>query len=105
MSCGLLNLFASFPELLQMTLLMPTNSGWIPNTDLLDMDVSTIGNISSGMPKNVAQAHLIAAEQHGLDYFKDIMREFTERRRIAAAEKVLFEAVKRIEDDTFARFG
>jgi hypothetical protein len=40
-----------------------------------------------------------------LDYFKDIMREFTERRRIAAADKVLFEAVKRIEDDTLARFG
>jgi hypothetical protein len=66
-------------------------SSWIPNTDLVDLDFETVGNVTSNMRKDLASAHLLAAERHDLDYFKEILKNFMEAR---AAELEAKEAAK-----------
>jgi len=39
------------------------------------------------MSKSLQAAHILAAENHDLDYFKDVLREFEENRRAAAEAK------------------
>jgi len=39
------------------------------------------------MSKSLQAAHTLAAENHNLDYFKDVLREFEENRRAAAEAK------------------
>jgi asparagine synthetase B (glutamine-hydrolysing) len=70
------------------------NSGWVSNTDLVDMDVSTVGNVSSSMRKDLASAHALAAEQHDLEFYKEI---FMEQKANDLEEKEALKAAKKAE--------
>ncbi|KAI0972526.1 hypothetical protein F4678DRAFT_42285 [Xylaria arbuscula] len=59
---------------------------WTPNTDLTELDPTTVADIvTSKMRKDLQAAHLLAAEGHDLDYYKNVLREFEEQ-RLAKAE-------------------
>ncbi|KAI0447419.1 hypothetical protein F4803DRAFT_546308 [Xylaria telfairii] len=59
---------------------------WTPNTDLSELDASTVGDmVTAKMRKDLQAAHLLAAEGHDLDYYKNVLREFEEQ-RLAKAE-------------------
>lgn len=51
-------------------------SCWAVNTDLEDLDVTTVGTLKgSKMTKALQEAHALAAENHDLQYFKDLLDE------------------------------
>ena len=57
------------------------DSGWTVNTDLSDLDPSTVADlITPKMRKDLQAAHLLAAEHNDLDYYKNVLREFEEQR-------------------------
>ncbi|KAI1756688.1 hypothetical protein F4782DRAFT_277837 [Xylaria castorea] len=59
---------------------------WTPNTDLSELDATTVGEmVTTKMRKDLQAAHLLAAEGHDLDYYKNVLREFEEQ-RLAKAE-------------------
>jgi hypothetical protein len=71
------------------------HSGWIPNYDLVDIDLDTVGQISnSKMRKDLYEAHLLAAEKHDLDYFKELLADFERQRAEIAAAKAATKAAK-----------
>jgi len=71
---------------------MHTNEfGWIPNTDLCDLDPEEVGTVPPKMRKDLAAARTLAAEQHDLEYFKEILKAFMEARE---ADKRAKEALK-----------
>ncbi|PVH88594.1 hypothetical protein DL98DRAFT_201760 [Cadophora sp. DSE1049] len=71
---------------------MHTNEfGWIPNTDLCDLDPEEVGTVPPKMRKDLAAARTLAAEQHDLQYFKEILKAFMEARE---ADKRAKEALK-----------
>lgn len=78
-------------------LLTCANSSWIPNTDLVDMDVETVGNVTSSMRKDLAAAHLLAAEQHDLEFYKEILKNFMEQRAADLEAKEAAKAAKKAE--------
>ncbi|KAI0383852.1 hypothetical protein F5Y04DRAFT_22615 [Hypomontagnella monticulosa] len=54
---------------------------WTNNTDLSELDPSTVASmITTKMRKDLQNAHLLAAEQYDLDYYKNVLREFEEQR-------------------------
>lgn len=55
-------------------------SGWIPNYDLLELDFETVGEVTPKMRKDLAAAHVLAAQQHDLDYYKGVLQTFMEAR-------------------------
>ncbi|TQS38292.1 hypothetical protein Golomagni_01204 [Golovinomyces magnicellulatus] len=61
--------------------------GWIPNYDLVEIDFDEVANISGSMRKDLAMARQLAAERHGLNYFKDILKSFMETRENERLEK------------------
>ncbi|KAI9679960.1 MAG: hypothetical protein M1817_004975 [Caeruleum heppii] len=53
--------------------------GWIPNTDLGDLDLDTIGEQpEKGKSKKLYRAYQVAAEKHDLDYWKGILKDHQE---------------------------
>ncbi|KAI1779962.1 hypothetical protein F4818DRAFT_160459 [Hypoxylon cercidicola] len=53
---------------------------WTNNTDLSELDPSTVAGMVTGkMRKDLQNAHLLAAEQNSLDYYKNVLREFEEQ--------------------------
>jgi len=86
MNCGYCQCLATIPILTS-----DLCSGWVPNTDLVDLDLDTVGNVAPNMRKDLHAAHLLAAEKHDLDYFKQILKNFMEQR---AAELEAKEAAK-----------
>ncbi len=67
-------------------LLTAISSSWTPNTDLSELDPTTVADIvTAKMRKDLQAAHLLAAEGHDLDYYKNVLREFEEQ-RLAKAE-------------------
>lgn len=65
-----------------------SHSAWVPNTDLEPLDCSTIGSVPQGkLSKSLYAAYQLAAENHDLDYFKDVLREFEASNRRAEKEK------------------
>lgn len=70
-------------------------SGWIPNTDLLELDFDTIGTVPSSMRKDLQAAHQLAAEKHDLQYFKDILQNFMDQRAAEIAAKEAAKAAKK----------
>ncbi|KAI0486244.1 hypothetical protein F4859DRAFT_528043 [Xylaria cf. heliscus] len=59
---------------------------WTPNSDLSELDATTVGElVTTKMRKDLQAAHLLAAEGHDLDYYKNVLREFEEQ-RLAKAE-------------------
>ena len=72
-----------------------TLSGWIPNKDLVDLDFDEVGNVSANTRKDLAAAHQLAAEQHDLEYFKEILKNFMEAREAERAAKEAAKAEKK----------
>ncbi|OBT89203.1 hypothetical protein VE02_01649 [Pseudogymnoascus sp. 03VT05] len=65
---------------------------WMPNTDLEPLDTSVIGDVPQGkMSKSLYAAYQLAAENHDLDYYKNVLREFevTRRRDEKAAQEAI----------------
>ncbi|KAI0104814.1 hypothetical protein GGR51DRAFT_220832 [Nemania sp. FL0031] len=59
---------------------------WTPNTDLTELDPTAVSDmVTAKMRKDLQAAHLLAAEGHDLDYYKNVLREFEEQ-RLAKAE-------------------
>ncbi|RYC63713.1 hypothetical protein CHU98_g2484 [Xylaria longipes] len=59
---------------------------WTPNTDLSELDPTTVAEmVTTKMRKDLQAAHVLAAEGHDLDYYKSVLREFEEQ-RLAKAE-------------------
>jgi hypothetical protein len=73
----------------------PLFSGWIPNYDLVDLDFDEVANVSGTMRKDLAAAHQLAAEQHDLEYFKEILKNFMEAREAERAAKEAAKAEKK----------
>ncbi|KAI0508409.1 hypothetical protein F5B22DRAFT_404603 [Xylaria bambusicola] len=78
---------------------------WTPNTDLSELDATTVADvITTKMRKDLQAAHLLAAESHDLDYYKNVLREFEEQ-RLAKAEakkskvKTPKKSSKAVDDD------
>ncbi|KAI0397894.1 hypothetical protein F5Y17DRAFT_295710 [Xylariaceae sp. FL0594] len=54
---------------------------WIPNTDLSELDPATVAKlVTPKMRKDLQAAHLLAAEGHDLEYYKNVLQEFEEQR-------------------------
>ncbi|KAI1416000.1 hypothetical protein F5Y13DRAFT_141011 [Hypoxylon sp. FL1857] len=54
---------------------------WTNNADLSELDPTTVaGMITTKMRKDLQNAHLLAAEQNSLEYYKNVLREFEEQR-------------------------
>lgn len=70
-------------------------SGWIPNYDLIDVDMDTIGDVPTTMRKDLFAAHKLAAEKHNLDYFKEVLKNFEEQRRADLEAKEAAKAAKK----------
>ncbi|KAI0482781.1 hypothetical protein GGR56DRAFT_621546 [Xylariaceae sp. FL0804] len=68
---------------------------WMPNTDLTDLDPATVvGLITSKMRKDLQNAHVLAAEQNNLDYYKNVLQEFAEQRQAKLDAKAAKDAAK-----------
>ncbi|KAK4192709.1 hypothetical protein QBC35DRAFT_200197 [Podospora australis] len=53
--------------------------GWVPNSDLIDLDPSTVLDIKMDkMRKDLQAAHYLAAENHPLSYYKDLLQQYQE---------------------------
>ncbi|KFY08748.1 hypothetical protein V492_05952 [Pseudogymnoascus sp. VKM F-4246] len=66
---------------------------WAPNTDLEPLDTGVIGSVPQGkLSKALFAAYQLAAENHDLDHFKNVLREFEASRR--RDEKAAQDAVK-----------
>ncbi|KAK4176289.1 hypothetical protein QBC36DRAFT_11460 [Triangularia setosa] len=51
--------------------------GWVPNADLIDLDPEEVKNINTDkMRKDLQAAHKLAAENHPLQYYKDVLHQF-----------------------------
>lgn len=54
-------------------------SGWVVNTELIDLDPEAIKDIKMDkMRKDLAAAHHLAAETHPLSYYKEVLQRFQE---------------------------
>jgi hypothetical protein len=69
--------------------------GWIPNYDLVDLDFDEVKDISATVKKDLYAAHQLAAEQHDLDYFKDVLKIFIEMKEAERAKKEADKAAKK----------
>ncbi|KAH8815114.1 hypothetical protein F5884DRAFT_164774 [Xylogone sp. PMI_703] len=69
--------------------------GWIPNHDLVDVDLDTIGDVPASMRKDLLAAHKLAAEKHDLDYFKELLKNFEEQRLAELEAKEAAKAAKK----------
>jgi hypothetical protein len=58
---------------------------WVPNTELIDLDLETVGDIKVTR-KDLQLAHELCATNPPLSYFKDLLSQFEES-RIAEEEK------------------
>ncbi|RFU32042.1 hypothetical protein B7463_g4319, partial [Scytalidium lignicola] len=69
--------------------------GWIPNHDLIDVDLDTIGDVPATMRKDLLAAHKLAAEKHDLNYFKELLKNFEEQRQAELEAKEAAKAAKK----------
>ncbi|KAI0125931.1 PWWP domain-containing protein [Xylariales sp. AK1849] len=59
---------------------------WAKNTELSDLDPITVSElVTTKMRKDLQQAHLLAAEENSLDYYKQVLLDFEEQ-KLADAE-------------------
>lgn len=69
--------------------------GWIPNTDLVDLDPETVLTPATlNMRKDLAAAHQLAANENSLDYYKAILQSFVEQKAAEAEAKAAETAAK-----------
>jgi hypothetical protein len=69
-------------------------SGWIPNYDLVNLDLEEVGNVDTKMRKDLYQAHKLAAEKHDLEYYKQVLLDFEAQRAAEAEAKAAAKAAK-----------
>lgn len=86
--------------LMRYSLLIFVFSAWIPNYDLLDLDPETVGDNVKGT-KPLQEAHRVAAEQHDLEHFHDLLR--THQAQIDADNRRLAEAAVEAEEAKLAK--
>ncbi|KAK4673655.1 hypothetical protein QC763_113238 [Podospora pseudopauciseta] len=65
--------------------------GWVPNGELIDLDPEEVKNINTDkMRKDLQAAHKLAAEQHPLQFYKDVLDQYQaeqeEKERAKAAK-------------------
>ncbi|KAI2638183.1 hypothetical protein GGS21DRAFT_458885 [Xylaria nigripes] len=61
---------------------------WTPNTDLTELDPSTVKDMITGkMRKDLQSAHELASQNHDIDYYKNVLREFEEQRLVQLEAK------------------
>jgi hypothetical protein len=54
-------------------------SGWVPNTDLEELDPETVASAKMDkMRKDLQAAHDLASENHPLDHYKGVLQQFQE---------------------------
>jgi len=54
-------------------------SGWVPNTELIDLDPATVLDVKlDKMRKTLQAAHHLAAENHPLSYYKEVLQNYQE---------------------------
>lgn len=54
-------------------------SGWVSNKDLITLDPEKLlEQVNAKMRKDLQAAHELAAENHDLDYYKDVLQQFQE---------------------------
>lgn len=54
-------------------------SGWVANTDLIELDPTTVKDMKSDkMRKDLQAAHDLAAAQHPLSHYKELLHQFQE---------------------------
>ncbi|KAL2143024.1 hypothetical protein VTI28DRAFT_421 [Corynascus sepedonium] len=53
--------------------------GWVPNTSLIDLDPATVLDVKlDKMRKTLQAAHQLAAENHPLSYYKEVLQNYQE---------------------------
>ncbi|KAL1882716.1 hypothetical protein VTK73DRAFT_1236 [Phialemonium thermophilum] len=53
--------------------------GWVPNTDLYELDPATVLDFKTDkMRKDLQAAHQLAAENHPLEYYKGLLQQYQE---------------------------
>ena len=69
-------------------LILTLSSGWIPNTDLSNLDLDTIGSQpEKGKSKSLNRAYQVAAEKHDIGYFKLMLQEHQQALQAEAEAK------------------
>lgn len=54
-------------------------SGWVPNTDLIELDPATVLDVKMDkMRKTLQAAHQLASENHPLSYYKEVLQNYQE---------------------------
>jgi hypothetical protein len=77
------------------------SSGWVPNTDMHDLDPEkALSAISDKMRKDLQKAHQLAADNHPLSYYKDLLRQFQEELEEAEEAKRQAAEAKRVAAST-----
>lgn len=66
---------------------LSTLSSWVRNTDLVELDLDTVGDMNPKLRKDLQEARMLASEKHDLDYYKGILRDFQEQQLAAIAER------------------
>lgn len=79
--------------------LLTNFSGWIPNYDLVDLDLDTVGDVPNNMRKDLYAAHQLAAEKNDLNYFKTVLTEFMEQKRAEEEAKEAAKAAKKAKKE------
>lgn len=84
-----------------MTNFSSSSSGWVPNTDMIDLDPEkALSAINDKMRKDLQKAHQLASESNPLSYFKDLLRQFQEEREEAEEAKRQAAEAKRLAAST-----
>ncbi|KAL2018871.1 hypothetical protein VTK56DRAFT_296 [Thermocarpiscus australiensis] len=52
--------------------------GWVPNSELIELDPATVMEKADKMKGALRAAHELAAENHPLSYYKDVLQKFQE---------------------------
>lgn len=74
-------------------------SGWHANTELADVDLDTIGELTVPKKKDLKEAHQIAAEKHELSFYKNMLIAHEENRQAEIASKEAAKEAKKAAKD------
>ncbi|KAM7222340.1 PWWP domain containing protein, partial [Rhypophila decipiens] len=69
--------------------------GWVPNSDLIELDPATVLDVKlDKMRKDLQAAHKLASEHHDLDYYKEVLQAYQEELLEQAEAKAAKAAAK-----------
>lgn len=52
--------------------------GWVPNSDLIELDPSTVKDVKIEKRKDLQAAHELASQSHPLSFYKDLLHQYQE---------------------------